>query len=115
MARELSVYEVLRNEVVRRYSSVAPEDRETYVFSDFFVEATAVLAAYGDSNQDINTTLCARALLSWDAAKRKLFLKTIEVPGRVHMEMIDPAEWPEFPSTTPGDVPAAPIAPAPTE
>ncbi|UTC29959.1 hypothetical protein STASHLEY_00250 [Brevundimonas phage vB_BpoS-StAshley] len=98
MARDLSVYTVLQDKIYEDFFTI--EDPDTHVFSDFFVEATTVLASYGDQNQQKMATLCARALLSWTPEKQQNFLMTINVPGIVHMQMIDPSEWPLQPVTS---------------
>lgn len=90
--KQLSPYEVMQNEVSRLAEEVS--DPTTHQFTDFFVEATAVLASYGDSNQARNATLCARAINNMENDDASAFLTRVEVPGRVYQEMASPSPWP---------------------
>lgn len=101
MAQEFSVYQTLQREVVRCYYAIPTADLDTHVFNDFFIEATATLAGYGDQNQAANASLCARALLSRPTDNRTKILQAYEFPGRVHMQMVAPDDWPEFPEVQP--------------
>lgn len=114
MAQELSIYQALQREVVRQYYAIPSAQLDTHVFSDFFIEATGVLAGYGDQNQQSNATLCARSILSRSTSERQVILETYEFPGRVHMQMAMPSEWPDFPAVNPiiPEEPEEPVDPA---
>lgn len=71
-------------------------DPETADFSEFFLNATAVLSAYGDQNQTRNSMLCGYAIRSLSDEGRASFLASVEVTGRVYQEMSSPSEWPAF-------------------
>lgn len=94
MAQELSTYQALQREVVRQYYAIPTAQLDTHVFSDFFIEATGVLAGYGDQNQQANATLCARSILSRPTAERQVILGTYEFPGRVYQELTSQSAWP---------------------
>lgn len=77
----------------------APEPPES--FSELFLQASTVMAAYGDSNQAKNATLCAFALRSLSDSDRDDFMSTYEVPATV-WQMVMARESPEWlPSSLP--------------
>lgn len=94
--KQLSPYEVLQSEVDRIAAEVT--EPETFQFSDFFVCATIVLAAYGDTNQARNATMCGYALRSMEDEDREEFLATVDTPSRVYQQMTAPDDWPIKPS-----------------
>lgn len=99
MARTVSPYGVLQDKVKEDFNAI--DDPENHTFSEFFVNATNVLAAYGDSHQDTMANLCARGLLSWSQADRDAYLAASEVPGRVYQLMAAPGDWPVFAEPAP--------------
>ena len=95
--KQLSPYEVLQSEVDRIAAEVT--EPSAFQFSDFFVRATIVLAAYGDTNQARNATMCGYALRSMDDEDREAFLATVDTPSRVYQQMAAPDDWPIKPAT----------------
>lgn len=70
-----------------------PEPPES--FSALFLLAATVMAAYGDSNQSENATLCAFAIRSLSDSDRDKFMSTYEVPATV-WQMVMARESPEW-------------------
>ena len=100
MARELSLYAVLQDKIRSDFTAI--DDPSNHTFSRFFVDACAVLAAYGDGFQATAATLCARGINSWATDEQSSYLSEIDLPGRVFQQMASPDEWPSFvPQETP--------------
>lgn len=90
--KQLSPYEVMQREVDQIASQIT--DPETAEFSEFFLNATAVLSSYGDQNQTRNAILCGYAIRSLSDEDRASFLASVEVTGRVYQELSSPSDWP---------------------
>lgn len=90
--KQLSPYEVMQAEVNRIAQTIT--DPTTADFGRFFVDATAVLASYGDQNQARNATLCAYALNAMSDDDRGEYVASIELPGRVYQQQVNPDPWP---------------------
>lgn len=97
--KQLSPYEVMQNEVNRIVERVTDPSQST--FTTFFVQATAVLASYGDQNQARNATLCAYGLLAMTEEDRTAFMTSTELPGRVYQQLAQPDAWPFMISAEP--------------
>lgn len=90
--KQLSPYEVMQSEVNRIAKTVT--DPETADFGHFFIDATAVLSAYGDQNQARNATLCAYALNAMSGEDRASYMESIDLHGRVYQQQVNPDPWP---------------------
>lgn len=72
-------------------------------FTHLFLQAATVMAAYGDSQQARNATLCAFALRSLPKEDRDGFMASYEVPATV-WQMVTARtapDWPPLISTSP--------------
>lgn len=90
--KQLSPYEVMQAEVNRIAQTIT--DPATADFGRFFVDATAVLASYGDQNQARNAALCAYALNAMSEGDRASYMESIDLPGRVYQQQANPDPWP---------------------
>lgn len=93
---QISPYTPLQVLIDAEASSAEPPES----FSELFLQASTVMAAYGDRNQSVNATLCAFALRSMPEQDRHNFMSTYEVPATV-WQMVNAKEDPVWPKSPP--------------